>query len=301
MASYSLSCPANNDIFRLPDLITPNAVKCHVCGLGDVGDRDGREGKIWLSVRFGPLQNSDGAIHEADVAGYFVMFLDSKGRFILFNDRDGLVNGTNMPTIGKLAGGVVSCCAKDHYSAVIEGDLPTDAKRIMVTAYDSSGNWLPIGLKQKVEDTIGGQRTLSKFTVAFKMSSVAGIAAFESLLAKSIPSAISGTTVTASMVSIHDIQFTYTVVNNVNTPTVRVKFVVLHSVGVTITLNLGPLKTYLIANANAYSVPIPGISGTPTQIGNTLVEDIGTPTASKAPQTRLALIPLILALLSFSK
>jgi hypothetical protein len=131
------------DTKRQPDFIQEAAVMCKTCSAGtskylSISDKDPESGRVWVSLKWGPLMTSGGKFVENDVKLYRIFVVDSKGRII----GNSIGDAQKAPTES-------TCCISDLYSASVAGELPTGFDRFMVVPVVVIGGnevHLPMGL-----------------------------------------------------------------------------------------------------------------------------------------------------------
>lgn len=182
------SCPANNaNGSRMPDYVSTSGVQCKPCSsVPTVTDMNPVSGDFWVSLTWGPLMSTTGKFVEADINGYSVHVVDSKGRRLA---KVGDVQKVNSST---------SCCTPDLYSATIAGKLPTGYDRFMIVPNIDANTFLPMGFLSDV--LIDNDAGLAEFVEGSFKVDVSNAAEFETnpavkeALRQAVADSISGIT-----------------------------------------------------------------------------------------------------------
>jgi len=168
-------------------------VTCKVCGISLSDDLDGRDGKVWINVEFGALQNANGDAYESDILGYQMYWLDSADRVIptaVTND----ITDYKTPRFGVVAP-TSTCCNSGKYSGVYTGDKPKGALKIGVvpfTVSDGTYYYLPIGATKDFTDSKKGRTKVYTFTAEFAMDSYSDVPEFEMLVKDALAQVLGG-------------------------------------------------------------------------------------------------------------
>jgi len=171
-SALTLQCPAGRNTTESPDLITANAVTCRVCKAVVSKDKYPVEGKIMISVQFGPLQ-SNGVIYNPErlVTDYAIIPLDENFRAI----RNQTLQATKV--YATPSGGRYTCCKADLYTMAIYGSKPEGFSRIMIVPRQG-GVALPGGFTSEIiEDAETGDENEVNGTVMLKFASAAAATA----------------------------------------------------------------------------------------------------------------------------
>jgi hypothetical protein len=168
LPSFTLKCPANNDVDTTKAFVHEAArpLKCKVCGnvVAGVDADSATKGKYKTTLTFGNNLHSnggEGGFKESFITGYAIHIVDVNYK---------VVEDT---TVTVASQGSFTCCKPATYTAFLHGDWPTDGAMFAVVPYlklsATSTVMLPVGTGYSAAFTDVGNVAVKKVKQDFSL------------------------------------------------------------------------------------------------------------------------------------